>query len=78
MGDVDGMRYLATALNKGSGVLQDDVEAVHWYRRATEMGDTLSMSGLGIMYSEPGNGVHDDVEAFMWKLKLQGKVLITA
>tara|TARA_B100000749_G_scaffold20005_1_gene14759 strand:+ start:184 stop:294 length:111 start_codon:yes stop_codon:yes gene_type:complete len=36
------------------------------------------MSGLGIMYSEPGNGVHDDVEALMWKLKLQGKALITA
>ena len=66
MGNVDGMRHLATALNKGSGVLQDDVEADHWYRRAAEMGDTLSMSGLGIMYSEPGNGAHDDVEAHMW------------
>ena len=57
---------------------ENPVERVRWFRHAAEIGDTLSMSGLGIMYSEPGNGVHDDVEALMWKLKLQGKALITA
>ena len=45
---------------------ENPVEAVRWFRHAAEMGDTLSMSGLGIMYSEPGNGAHDDVEAHMW------------
>jgi len=52
--------------DNGRGVPQDDAEAVHWYRRAAEQGNTRAMSNLGVMYDD-GEGVpQDDVQAHLW------------
>ena len=50
----------------GQGVQQDDKEAVKWYRKAAELGDTGAQKNLGYMY---GNGLgvpKDFVKAYMW------------
>ncbi|MEO2195018.1 MAG: tetratricopeptide repeat protein [bacterium] len=50
----------------GSGVPQDDAEAVRWYRLAADQGVALAQYNLGLMY-QFGSGVpQDDVQAHMW------------
>lgn len=50
----------------GRGVLQDDAEAVRWYRLAAERGDAIAQTNLGVMYST-GQGVPEDIVlAYMW------------
>ena len=50
----------------GRGVLQDDFEAVHWYRRAADQGLAGAQFNLGVMYAN-GRGVpQDDAEAARW------------
>jgi len=50
----------------GQGVLQDDAEAVRWYRLAAEQGNAIAQDNLGVMY-DTGDGVlQDDVLAHMW------------
>ena len=50
----------------GIGVLQDDVEAVRWQRRAAEQGDASAQSLMGLVH-EDGRGVPQDyVEAVRW------------
>ena len=50
----------------GRGVLQDDFEAVHWYRRAADQGLAGAQFNLGGMYAE-GRGVPQDAaEAARW------------
>ena len=50
----------------GTGVPQDHVEAVKWYRMAAEQGDAEAQSNLGLMYVN-GTGVpQDHVEAYAW------------
>ena len=36
----------------GEGVLQDDAEAVKWYRMAAEQGHAMAQSNLGVMYDK--------------------------
>ena len=51
---------------KGTGVPQDDVEAVKWYRLAADQGFANAQLNLGLMYAK-GTGVpQDDVEAYKW------------
>ena len=50
----------------GSGVPEDDAEAVRWYRLAADQGEAAAQYNLGFMY-ELGEGVPaDDVLAYMW------------
>ena len=50
----------------GRGVLQDDAEAVRWYRQAAEQGLAQAQYNLGVMYAN-GQGVRqDDAEAVRW------------
>ena len=45
---------------------QDDAEAVAWYRRSAEQGETEAQLNLGWMYAK-GRGVpQDDAEAAAW------------
>jgi TPR repeat protein len=44
----------------GRGVIQDDKEAVFWYRKAAEQGDETAQSDLGGMYYI-GCGVEKDL-----------------
>jgi TPR repeat protein len=56
----------------GRGVIQDDVEAVKWFRKAAEQGYPAAQDNLGWMYkngrgvSSGRCGVQDDVEAVKW------------
>jgi TPR repeat protein len=51
---------------QGNGELEDDAEAVRWFRLAAEQGDADAQYYLGIMY-EFGNGVvKDNGSAHMW------------
>ncbi len=47
---------LGVMYDQGLGVVQDDKEAVKWYRRAAEQGNDHAQHNLGVMYDE-GQGV---------------------
>ena len=50
----------------GEGVVEDDAEAVRWYRLAADQGDAGAQVFLGWMYDN-GEGVpQDNVTAHMW------------
>ena len=52
--------------DKGEGVPEDDQEAVKWFRKAAERGDSTAQFNLGIKY-HVGEGVpEDDQEAVKW------------
>lgn len=58
----------------GRGVVQDDIEAFIWYRKAAQQGHARAQFKLGLAYAN-GRGVEkNDVEAVSWYLKaaLQG------
>ena len=51
---------------KGQGVVQDDKEAVRWYRLAADQGDAIAQSKLGLRYKY-GVGVPQNlIEAHKW------------
>jgi TPR repeat protein len=53
----------------GDGVLQDDKQAVSWYRKAAEQGYDRAQFILGVLY-ENGTGVpQDDKQAMEWYSK---------
>jgi len=50
----------------GTGVPQDDIKAVFWFRMAAKQGHIMSQSTLGFMYVN-GEGVLEDyVQAYAW------------
>ena len=52
--------------DNGYGVLQDDAEAVRWYRLAADQGHAKAQYNLGVMYDN-GDGVPQDyAEAVSW------------
>ena len=65
-GDVDAQSSLGVMYDNGTGVPEDDVEAVKWYRLAADQGDANAQGLLGLMYAN-GNGVPEDyIEAVKW------------
>lgn len=65
-GDVRAQVELGTAYATGDGVVEDDVEAIKWFRRAAEKRDAAGEYSLGEMYLS-GRGVHADLaEAVKW------------
>ena len=53
----------------GSGVQQDNTEALKWFRKAAAQGDATAQNSLGVMY-ERGQGVPQDyTEAVNWYRK---------
>ena len=65
-GDANAQTNLGIGYANGSGVPEDDVEAVRWYRLAAEQGNGMAQIQLGLMY-EDGEGVPEDsVLAYMW------------
>jgi TPR repeat protein len=57
---------LGVMYDKGEGVLQDDAEAVRWYRLAAEQGDAHAQFNLGNMYTGGRGVLQDDAEAVRW------------
>ena len=52
--------------DNGEGVIEDDKEAVKWYRLAAEQGDAVAQSNLAVMYATGQGVIQDNVYAHMW------------
>ena len=65
-GDADAQFNLGRMYDTGRGVLQDDAEAVRWYRLAAEQGDVDAQFNLGAMYGTGRGVLQDDAEAARW------------
>jgi TPR repeat protein len=50
----------------GKGIPQNVAEAMKWYRRAAEKGDSQALYNVGNLYAEGESVPHDEVEAFKW------------
>ena len=50
----------------GRGVLEDDAEAVRWYRLAAEQGLASAQLNLGVMYANGEGVLKDNAEAARW------------
>ena len=48
------------------GVLEDDAEAVRWYRMAAEQGLAEAQYNLGYRYANGRGVLEDDAEAVRW------------
>ena len=60
------MNLLGWMYGSGKGVPKDEAEAVKWYRKGAEAGNSVAMSNLGLMYKN-GKGVpKDEGEAVKW------------
>ena len=69
-GDVISQFKLGMMYSNGEGVLEDDKEAVKWYRKAADQGNGLvqnkAQSKLGTMYDNGEGVLEDDKEAVKW------------
>jgi len=66
---IAAQRRLGWLYDTGSGVQQDDTNAVKWYRKAADKGDAESQFNLGIAY-KLGNGISkDNDKALEWYTK---------
>ena len=63
------MNNLGVCYEKGIGCEIDESLAIHWYKKAAELGDTTAMANLGYCY-EKGIGCEIDLNlAFYWYKK---------
>ena len=65
-GDAFAQYNLGQMYRRGDGVLQDDAEAVRWYRLAADQGDADAHNNLGYMYQNGQGVLEDNVMAHMW------------
>ena len=65
-GHADAQYNLGLMYDYGRGVVEDDAEAVRWFRLAADQGHAYAQLSLGVMYAD-GRGVpEDDAEAVRW------------
>jgi TPR repeat protein len=65
------MYNIGVLYKRGYGVLEDHDEAMRWYTKAAELGNTDAIKNIGILY-EIGDGVLEDcVKAINWYKKAQ-------
>ena len=65
-GDAEAQAILGYLYDNGSGVAQDEAEAVRWYRTAAEQGDASAQLNLGVMYYRGAGVPQDYVQAHTW------------
>ena len=65
-GDAGAQSNLGVMYTNGQGVLQDDEEAVKWYKEAAEQGHAGAQSNLGVMYDKGLGVAQDYVQAHKW------------
>ena len=65
-GDAEAQFNLGVIYDDGRGVLEDDVEAVRWYRLAAEQGLAEAQWGLGFKYDSGWGVPEDPAEAVQW------------
>lgn len=54
---------------EGRGVKQDYTQAVAWYRKAAEQGNSMAQNNLGVMYADGLGIAQDDAQAVVWYRK---------
>jgi len=65
-GHASAQFLLGLVYDAGTGVPEDDAEAVNWYRKAAQQGQARAQYNLGLMYSK-GEGVPKDYSlAYKW------------
>lgn len=65
-GDAEAQAVLGWMYQNGKGVLQDDTQAIGWFRKAAAQNDAAAQFKLGPMYAV-GRGVPKDyVQAYKW------------
>ena len=65
-GDATAQFNLGNMYASGRGVLEDDAEAVRWYRLAAEQGDADAQFYLGVSYANGEGVLKDEAEAVRW------------
>ena len=65
-GDAIAQFNLGNMYASGRGVLEDDAEAVRWYRLAAEQGHADAQFYLGVMYANGKGVLKDAAEAVRW------------
>ena len=78
-GDVEAQFYLAFMYDFGLGVMDDDIEAIKWYRTAAEMGQVNAQHKLGYKYHQGKGGLRKDItKAIFWYRKAAEQGYATA
>lgn len=65
-GDTEAQLRLGLCYADGEGVLEDDKEAVKWYRKAADQGFAGAQLNLGLCYAYGEGVLEDDKEAVKW------------
>ncbi|MBT6556795.1 MAG: sel1 repeat family protein [Gammaproteobacteria bacterium] len=65
-GNARAQNFLGFMYDNGEGVLEDDLEAVKWYRLAAEQGNPKAQYGLGVMFANGEGVTQSNVYAHMW------------
>ena len=65
-GDAVAQFYLGVMYANGEGVLEDDKEAVKWFKLAAEQGYAKAQYNLGLIYDNGEGVIQDNVYAHMW------------
>ena len=65
-GEADAQFLLGVMYFDGTGVPQDDKEAVKWYRKAAEQGYSVAQHDLGMAYYKGQGVLKDTVTAYAW------------
>jgi len=65
-GSARAQNFLGFMYDNGEGVLEDDLEAVKWYRLAAEQGSAKAQYGLGVMFANGEGVAQSNAYAHMW------------
>ena len=65
-GDADAQYNLGVMYANGEGVIEDDKEAVKWYRLAAEQGNAEGQFNLGTMYARGEGVIENYKEVVKW------------
>ena len=65
-GDAEAQLALGLTYDNGKSVIEDDAEAVRWYRLAAEQGLDAAQYQLGVMYTEGRGILKDEAAAVCW------------
>ncbi len=65
-GDADTPDSLGRRYDDGEAAIEDDREAMRWFRTAAEQGDARAQFNLGTMYDNGEGVIEDDAEAARW------------
>ena len=65
-GNAEAQYNLGVMYDNGFGVIEDDREAVKWFRLSAEKGHADAQHNVGVMYDDGQGVIEDDKEAVKW------------